>query len=80
ALLTVAERGRLAVDPSWSTHELLAATRGDAGLLAALAPAAALFDRAWYSGAAVTEADWEQARERCAALRRLARARVQVEA
>ena len=79
ALLTVADRGRLAVDPSWTTHELLAATRGDGGLLAALAPAAAVFDRAWYSGAPVTEADWEQARERCAALRRLARARAQVE-
>ena len=79
ALLTVAVRGRLAVNPSWTTHELLAATVGDAQLLAALAPAAALFDRAWYSGAAVTAADWEQARARCSAVRELARARAPVE-
>ena len=76
ALLTVAHQGRLAVDPAWTTHELLAATVGDAGLLAALAPAAALFDRAWYSGDPVTAADWEQARARCKAVRDLARARV----
>lgn len=75
ALLTVADRGRLAVDPSWTTRELLAATRADAGLLTALAPAAALFDRAWYSGAAVTEADWRHARDRCSAVRELARGR-----
>lgn len=73
ALLTVAARGRLVVDPCWTTHELLAATRSDAGLLAALAPAAALFDRAWYSGGAVSEADWLQARERCRTVRELAR-------
>lgn len=72
ALLMVAIRGRLAVDPTWTTHELLAATRGDAGLLATLAPAAQVFDRAWYSGALVSEADWQQARARCDAVRRLA--------
>ena len=76
ALLTVANQGRLPVDPAWTTHELLAATVGDASLLAALAPAAALFDRAWYSGEAITAADWEQARARCRAVRDLARARV----
>lgn len=76
ALLTVAEQGRLAVDPAWTTHELLAATVGDARLLAALAPAAALFDRAWYSGDPITAADWEQARARCKSLRDLARTRV----
>lgn len=76
ALLTVANRGRLAVDPAWTTHELLAATVGDAGLLAALAPATASFDRAWYSGDPVTAADWEQARARCESVRDLARARV----
>lgn len=75
ALLTVATQGRLAVDPAWTTHELLAATVGDAGLLAALAPAAALFDRAWYSGDPITAADWEQASARCQAVRDLARAR-----
>lgn len=75
ALLTVAGQGRLAVDPAWTTHELLAATVGDAGLLAALAPAAALFDRAWYSGGPITAADWEQAKARCKAVRDLARTR-----
>ena len=75
ALLTVANHGRLAVDPAWTTHELLAATVGDAGLLAALAPAAALFDRAWYSGDPVSAADWEQAKTRCQAVRDLARTR-----
>ena len=79
ALLTVAVRGRLGVDPSWTTHELLAATVGDAQLLAALAPAAALFDRAWYSGAQVTAGDWEQARARCASVRELARAKTPAE-
>ena len=76
ALLTVANQGRLAVDPAWTTHELLAATVGDAALLAALAPAAALFDRAWYSGDPITAADWEQAKARCKAVRELARSRV----
>jgi hypothetical protein len=79
ALLMVALQGRLAVDPSWTTHELLAATVGDARLLAALAPAADLFDRAWYSGEVVTGADWEQARVRCQAVRELARSRAPVE-
>jgi hypothetical protein len=72
ALLSAAESGRLRVDPAWTTGELLARARGDADLVAALAPAAASFDRAWYSGAAVTAADWEVARERCEAVRRLA--------
>jgi uncharacterized protein DUF4129 len=75
ALLTMAARGRLPVDPSWTTRELLARAAGDADLLAALAPAAAAFDRAWYSGAAVGEADWLVARDRCAAVRRLASTR-----
>ena len=75
ALLTVANQGRLAVDPAWTTHELLAATVGDAALLTALAPAAALFDRAWYSGSPITAADWEQAKARCKAVRDLARTR-----
>ena len=78
ALLTIANQGRLAVDPAWTTHELLAATVADAGLLAALAPAAALFDRAWYSGNPVTAADWEQARARCTAVRDQARTRAPV--
>jgi hypothetical protein len=75
ALLSVAARGRLPVDPSWTTRELLARAAGDADLLAALAPAAAAFDRAWYSGAAVAEGDWLVARDRCAAVRHLAASR-----
>jgi len=71
ALLAVARRGRLPVEASWTTRELLARAAGDADLLAALAPAAASFHRAWYSGAPVTEADWMVARDRCAAVRRL---------
>jgi hypothetical protein len=72
ALLSVARRGRLPVDASWTTRELLGRAAGDADLVAALAPAAAAFDHAWYSGAAVGEADWLVARDRCAAVRRLA--------
>jgi hypothetical protein len=72
ALLAVAARGRLQVDAAWTTSELLARARGDADLVAALAPAAASFDVAWYSGRPVTRADWEVARERCATVRRLA--------
>jgi hypothetical protein len=74
ALLSVALRGRLPVDASWTTRELLARAAGDADLLGALAPAAAAFDRAWYSGEPVGEADWLVARDRCAAVRRLAEA------
>lgn len=80
ALLAVAVRGRLSVDPTWTTRELLAATRADAALLTALAPAAASFDRAWYSGAPVTASDWQEARTRCEAVRALARARPRVAA
>lgn len=80
ALLDVAWRGRLPVDASWTTRELLAAARGDADLLAALAPAAAVFDRAWYSGERVGEADWTLARARCEAVRSLARAKARAQA
>jgi hypothetical protein len=72
ALLAAAQRGRLQVDAAWTTSELLARARGDADLLTALAPAAASFDQAWYSGRPVTEQDWEVARERCEAVRHLA--------
>ena len=76
ALLTIAVRGRLAIDPAWTTRELLANTRADADLLAALAPAAAAFDVAWYSGHPVSAADWELQRARCEVLRSMARHRV----
>jgi Domain of unknown function (DUF4129) len=75
ALLDTVIRGRMRVDAAWTTRELLAAARGDADLLAALAAAAASFDRAWYSGHAVSEHDWAQARARCEAVRTLARRR-----
>jgi Domain of unknown function (DUF4129) len=72
ALLAVTLRGRLPVNAAWTTRELLDVAAGDADLIAALAPAAAAFDRAWYSPAPVTEADWTVERDRCAALRTLA--------
>ncbi|TMF15683.1 MAG: DUF4129 domain-containing protein [Chloroflexi bacterium] len=75
ALLDAAWRGRLAVDASWTTRELLAAARGDADLVAALAPAAAMFDRAWYSGEPAGAEEWEVARARCEAVRSIARSR-----
>lgn len=76
ALLAVARRGRLAVDPTWTTRELLDRAAGDADLLAALAPAAAAFQVAWYSRRPVHEGDWELARSRCQTIRDLALRRV----
>lgn len=73
ALLDVAVRGAVFVDAAWTTRELLERCNADGDVLVALAGAAALFDRAWYSGVAVTRADWELAADRCGALRRLAR-------
>jgi hypothetical protein len=72
ALLGVARHGRLAIDPSWTTRELLGRASGDAELLASLTPAADGFQIAWYSGVPVREADWEVARERCSTIRALA--------
>jgi hypothetical protein len=72
ALLSVAVRGRLNLNAAWTTRELLNMARGDADLVAALAPAAAAFDWAWYSAGPVTVADWERARARCSAVRHLA--------
>jgi hypothetical protein len=78
ALLSIAERGRLHVDAAATTSELLARARGDADLVAALAPAADSFERAWYSGRAVSAQDWDVARRRCAAVRALAATRRRV--
>lgn len=72
ALLAIAVAGRLPVDAAWTTSELLTRARGDADLVAALAPAADSFDRAWYSGRPVSSEDWETGRDRCLAVRRLA--------
>jgi hypothetical protein len=73
ALLDVTGR-RVRIDRAWTTREMLATLSGDADLLAAVAPAAAAFDRAWYGAAPVVAADWEVARARCEAVRRVARA------
>jgi hypothetical protein len=73
ALLEVAIRGRVHLDAAWTTRELLQRCHADGDTLIALAAAAALFERAWYSGNAVTAGDWALARDRCATVRRLAR-------
>ena len=73
ALLEVAVRGHGRVDAAWTTRELLQRIDAGGDILLELAAAAALFDRAWYSGTAVTRDDWARAEERCAAVRRLAR-------
>jgi len=72
ALVSLAQRGRLPVQPAWTTPELLAHARGDPELTAQLAPASAGFDRAWYSEAPVHAEDWEEVRGRCQAIRGLA--------
>jgi hypothetical protein len=73
ALLEVAVRGRLRLDAAWTTRELLQRCEADGDVLAALASAAAVFEHAWYSGDAVSVGEWVVARDRCAAVRRLAR-------
>ncbi|MBJ7596344.1 MAG: DUF4129 domain-containing protein, partial [Candidatus Dormibacteraeota bacterium] len=73
ALLAVAVRGRVPIDAAWTTRELLQRIDAGGDVLVALAVAAALFERAWYSGVAVTRDDWTLAEERCATVRRLAR-------
>jgi hypothetical protein len=76
ALLAVASEGRVPMSAAWTTRELLRVVAADADLVAALAPAAACFDRAWYSRAPVSAADWATARSRCAAIRSLTHRRV----
>ncbi len=71
ALLEVAGR-RARLDRAWTTREMLATLSADADLLAVLAPAAASFDEAWYSAEAVGPAEWDVARTRCEAVRRVA--------
>lgn len=71
ALLALALRGRLRVNPAWTTRELLGRASSDSQLMGLLAAAAAEFDRAWYSGAAVDADDWERTRAQCAAIRAL---------
>ncbi len=73
ALLSLAARRRLVMRPEWTTTELLAQARGDPELLAPLAPASAVFDRAWYSPLPVGEAEWQAARAQCQAIRALPR-------
>jgi hypothetical protein len=71
ALLEVADR-RAQLNRAWTTREMLTTLSSDADLLAVVAPAAASFDKAWYGGEAVAAADWEVARARCDAVRRVA--------
>ena len=73
ALVEVAVRGNARLDAAWTTRELLGRIDAAGDVLVALAAAAAVFERAWYSGVAVTGDDWTHAAERCAAVRRLAR-------
>jgi hypothetical protein len=73
ALLDVTGR-RARIDRAWTTREMLATLAGDADLLAAVAPAAAAFDKAWYAAEPVVAADWDVARARCESVRRVARA------
>ncbi len=73
ALLEVAVRGRVRIDAAWTTRELLQRVDASGDVLLALAAAATLFERAWYSGVAVTRDDWVRAQERCSAVRQLAR-------
>jgi hypothetical protein len=72
ALLDIADH-RTYLDRAWTTREMLATLSMDADLLAVVAPAAASFDKAWYGGGSVDAADWELARSRCDAVRRVAR-------
>lgn len=72
ALGTVARRRRVAVEPSATTGELVARAAGDPALHAALLPAAAGFERAWYGPGPVTAEDWARMRETCLVVRRLA--------
>jgi hypothetical protein len=73
ALLEVATRGTVRMDAAWTTRELLQRIDAGGDVLIALAAAAAIFERAWYSGVDVTEGDWTRAAERCTTVRRLAR-------
>ncbi len=73
ALLDVAIAGQVRIDAAWTTRELLQRIDAGGDILIALAAAASVFERAWYSGTAVTPEDWAVAEERCATVRRLAR-------
>jgi Domain of unknown function (DUF4129) len=72
ALLEIADR-RAHLDRAWTTRELLATLSVAAGSIEMVAPAAASFDRAWYGRAPVSAVDWDVARARCEAVRRVAR-------
>jgi hypothetical protein len=72
ALLDVAGR-RAPIDRAWTTREMLATISADADLLAVVAPAAAAFDTAWYGDVPVSPVDWDIARARCEAVRKVAR-------
>jgi uncharacterized membrane protein YuzA (DUF378 family) len=73
ALLSVAIKGRMAVDPAWTNRELLQRASADPALLAALAPAANLFEVSWYSAEPTTQTMWLTERDRCQAIITLAK-------
>jgi hypothetical protein len=73
ALIEVARNSGVHIDAAWTTRELLQRCRADGDVLVPLAAAAALFERAWYSGQPVTAAEWDQAAARCGAVRRAVR-------
>lgn len=79
ALLDMGER-RVHVERAWTTREMLASLSMHAELLAAVAPAAAAFDEAWYGNRPVSVADWDIARTRCEAVRLVARRGARVQA
>jgi len=72
ALLDVAGH-RAQLNRAWTTREMLATIAADPDLLVVLAPAAASFDTAWYGVEPVRAEDWDVARARCEAVRRVAR-------
>ena len=73
ALLSVAVRGRMPVDPAWTNRELLQRAKSDPVLLATLAPAAHVFEISWYSNEPTTETIWLTQRDRCQAIITLSR-------
>jgi hypothetical protein len=73
ALIDASDRGRVHAESAWTTRQMLASASRDPAMLAALAPAAAAFDYAWYSGRPSDARDWESAKRQCEAVRSLAR-------
>jgi hypothetical protein len=73
SLIEVAVGAGVRLDAAWTTRELLARCHVEADALVAMAAAASLFERAWYSGKAVTAVDWARAADANRRVRALAR-------